>query len=1150
MRVPIWVQLALLVSAVAFVALTVVAVPTWIYVQSFVINVETDSLALAASLYATKIDSQLQLLSTISRTVSTRILIQQSLVNYYNGNATTTDPFEPTVTDLQSALATSSFTGLLQARIYSRNQTGENATGLISVTGSGVGSQTQNILLPYLTPAGSPVNLSDTEFGYPPSLYPNITYETLDFPNPYIPSETAVAASAFPGVLLSDSRGLLLGPLAINQTFSLISLTIPIRSLRSNGFILGYLTLVAAASSFLDIQTAVDGLGSTGVALIVTPNDPSNRFPPPLLPSNATYLPPTDALSNYAVRYVLQPASYHGQTDRHTDKQGNWGMPFILSRYPLVNGVYSSYNGKLNNARATLTATNEQGYSVAAGVARPQTTLVDWTVVVEKARSEAYHPISQLRKILVGCAFGTAGLVMLLIIPCAYFSVRPIRRLKIATEKSITVPGIDLAYSDDEKNAASSGGTLSSASVKGLFRSLKRQFTKPQRPLTQAEIESHRRIFKIPGRVKERSHLITDEVTELTEVYNKMTDELVRQYTSLDQQVEKRTRELEISKKAAEAANESKTLFIANISHELKTPLNGIMGICAVCMEENDILHIQHSLKTLYRSGELLLHLLEDLLSFSKHQISSEIKLENKEFRLGEIRSQIVSIFEKQARESRIDLDVVYSGHLLEDHKPHYLLVQQGSSRAARPNRIRDMYILGDQHRILQVIINLVSNSLKFTTAGGKIQVRIHWGDEATPKEGTQKLASTSSSRSHSETSRDRARPSPKPNPKSTSSSNTHTGVNTPEEREAIGNSLVHFDGDVEESPISTEETGSTYLFTFEVEDTGRGIPLNMQDKIFEPFVQVDSSFSKEFGGTGLGLSICSQLAKLMGGTITVRSTEGLGSTFSLQIPLRHIPDRAPSTHSESTRPRSRAPSAGGSTTGGGGGSCHRNSLSSVLAQEPDPTTSTNNSESHRSDIQPRLVGLSTPFFPPNPNQPPPPPPSGNGSTTVVPPTTRVETQAAIQKAKAAKAKTSGPASSSASSDLRVLVADDNATNIEVVRRMLKLEQVLDVTIAKDGREAYELVKANMERNHKFDLIFMDVQMPNLDGIQSTRLIRQMGYAAPIVALTAFSEESNRKECMESGMNEFLAKPIRRSALKSVLTKFATIYEEKPEKLE
>lgn len=156
---------------------------------------------------------------------------------------------------------------------------------------------------------------------------------------------------------------------------------------------------------------------------------------------------------------------------------------------------------------------------------------------------------------------------------------------------------------------------------------------------------------------------------------------------------------------------------------------------------------------------------------------------------------------------------------------------------------------------------------------------------------------------------------------------------------------------------------------------------------------------------------------------------------------------------------------------------------------------------------------------------------------------------AAIDRAMAAKQaqQSSSVSSGSGPGKLRVLVADDNSTNVEVVSRLLKLEDVYDVTIAKDGQEAYDLVKANMEHNLQFDVIFMDIQMPNLDGLQSTRLIRKMGYSAPIVALTAFSEESNVKECMESGMDEFLSKPIRRPALKQVLKKFATIYEEQGE---
>lgn len=171
-------------------------------------------------------------------------------------------------------------------------------------------------------------------------------------------------------------------------------------------------------------------------------------------------------------------------------------------------------------------------------------------------------------------------------------------------------------------------------------------------------------------------------------------------------------------------------------------------------------------------------------------------------------------------------------------------------------------------------------------------------------------------------------------------------------------------------------------------------------------------------------------------------------------------------------------------------------------------------------DKQPRLVGLSQPFF------------AAVKSQT---PKSDDEKMAMINQAMEKKR---------GNGKLRVLVADDNNTNIEVVSRMLKLEDVYDVTIAKDGQEAYELVKSNFERNERFDVIFMDIQMPNLDGLQSTRLIRKMGYNAPIVALTAFSDASNVKDCMDSGMNEFLAKPIRRPALKQVLQKFATIPEE------
>jgi len=170
-------------------------------------------------------------------------------------------------------------------------------------------------------------------------------------------------------------------------------------------------------------------------------------------------------------------------------------------------------------------------------------------------------------------------------------------------------------------------------------------------------------------------------------------------------------------------------------------------------------------------------------------------------------------------------------------------------------------------------------------------------------------------------------------------------------------------------------------------------------------------------------------------------------------------------------------------------------------------------------DTQPRLVGLSQPFFAAPPS-----------STTAKDSTEQLAALDTVPQEPGAK--------------LRVLVAEDNLVNQEVVLRMLKLEDIYDVVVAKDGQEAYDLVKASMAEGKFFNLIFMDIQMPNLDGLQSTRLIRQMGYSAPIVALTAFAEESNVRECYDSGMDEFLSKPIRRPALKQVLKKFSTIIEE------
>ncbi|CAM1500646.1 Fc.00g098080.m01.CDS01 [Cosmosporella sp. VM-42] len=1115
MRIAIREQLAALVLLAVLVALAVVSIPTWIYVNKFVIDVESEGLTLTASLKASRITAELNLVQTSCLTIASRLLIQSALANFY---ATGVGNWSTAEQDIASALAVNSSTGLLQARLYSRNETGGTPRGLFNITAPKV----PEITLPYATESGDPVQLGDEAYGYPPSLYPNITYVELGYLNRIRNNTSAIAAEAFPGVRIYQNGGLLLGPLVLNESTALLSVTIPVRA-NNDTFILGYMTVVALASSLTAVRESREGLGKTGAVLLVGPAYPSNRFNATLPPSNGTYTPDRDQFGNVLVQFVLPPGTPEDHKDRHSKYQyssqdDNKAWP--VRNFPAALNSLTDHFDTVNNASSMINTHNEQGAHVAVGFARTQTPLVNWTIIVEKAKSEAYEPINTLRNILLGTVFGTVGFIALLIVPCAHLSVLPIRKLKAATEKSVSPPGYEESFidSDDDDVDLPSSGTVSSKSKKGFLYNLSRMIHGKKRKPSSAR-DMTRRMFKIPGKVDDRKHFVTDELTELTRTFNDMSDELVKQYLGLETKVAERTRELEESKKAAEAANESKTLFIANISHELKTPLNGILGMCAVCMEENDLTRIKQSLKTLYKSGDLLLHLLEDLLSFSKNQIGQQLSLELKEFRLADIRSQILTIFDKQVREGKINFSVQFIGSdSIEISTSPDRSGIETKLPALGPHgtgRMKDMCLWGDQHRILQVIINLVSNSLKFTPPNGKVEVRIKCLGEVEPSshEDESRTSSLSkNSRNNSRTGRARTRGA---------SSSTHSATSSNANRnsgsrfKATGTALSINPMDPKATPhIRVRERSPTppppgaraYLFEFEVEDSGPGIPEHMQQKVFEPFVQGDLGLSKKFGGTGLGLSICHQLAGLMGGSIELRSIVGTGTTFTMQIPLKYVKDRASSTASSSVKSRPTSVDATDAE------SMQRNSGT------PKP-----NSDTKAASVlnpQPRLVGLSQPFFAADP--------------APAPRSTELK-MAEIDRAMAKK---------NGTGKLRVLVADDNSTNIEVVSRMLKLEDVYDVTIAKDGQEAYDLVKEAMKNNQSFDLIFMDVQMPNLDGLQSTRLIREMGYTSPIVALTAFSEESNVKECIDSGMDEFLAKPIRRPALKQVLKKFATIPEE------
>lgn len=567
--------------------------------------------------------------------------------------------------------------------IFSRNATG-NSTGLLRVT-----ANTSAIVLPYSSSNGSPVLLGDDddEMGYPPALYPNITYNSTSMPDPLDPSVSFTRATAFSDFPMNQSSVLLLGPTQVNASFALISVTLPLVDNSNPDVVLGFMTVVAAASSLIDATTSREGLANSGVVLVVGPSRRENQFMYSQRPADGAYVPAPGVLDAAKVKFLFPPDNSQSRHNVYTSNLTQYGTSnFSMGSYPAVVAGFGRRNSQVNHAGSLLTTKNENNVSVSVGFARPNTSLADWLLIIEQSHAEAWAPVTTLRRILYACVFGTMGFVILVVLPMAHFSVRPIRRLRDATEKSITPVGYtpsggslrSEALYDDVSDGEADLENLpgSNWSKRGVFVRLRHLTTVGRRKSKVERSEDERRRgFKIPSKVPDRKHWITDELTELTSEYlpirsmmennlsnlatfNSMSDELILQYQGLEEKVAERTHELEISKKAAEAANESKTLFIANISHELKTPLNGILGMCAVCMGEDDLPRIKRSLQVVYKSGDLLLHLLNDLLTFSKNQIGQQLSLEEKEFRLADIKTQILTIFMKQVQEKNINFGV------------------------------------------------------------------------------------------------------------------------------------------------------------------------------------------------------------------------------------------------------------------------------------------------------------------------------------------------------------------------------------------------------------------------------------------------------------------------------------------------------------
>jgi osomolarity two-component system sensor histidine kinase SLN1 len=529
-----------------------------------------------------------------------RLSPQSALDRFYAGNYSS-ENWGRTMEDYDAVFSGDAATRVaIQAQIYQANSTSYSIFNRTAYT-------VADVVLPYHTPDGRNATMGDPVHGFIPELYPKFGIETIR-----VNASFNSYKGHYNGRLIDNTSYLLSGPYRVNSTLSLISITLPIINNTSNIETLGWLTTVLDASLITRVVNALEGLDNTGLTMLFGPSNVTNNFPPGYLYNQ----PNVPASSNAQVNFLVPPTIRDGNK-RHGQYNTALKPPaFDWTRYPAIRKGFTEPTGTSNNAGSVINTRNEDGDSVAVGYALVNSPMVTWMLLVEQGHDEVWGPIYHLRKVILACVFGTMGAMLFLAFPVAHFSSRPIRRLRDATRKTVSPQSFDDDSFSSQNGGANDDSEEALARKEGFFGSVVHYRRNQKLSRAEKKEAARRRQFKIPSKVKDRKHFIHDELTDLTKTFNEMTDELMMQYEKLEERVAQRTAELEQSKKAAEAANESKTLFIANISHELKTPLNGIMGMCAVCMGEEDPAKIRRSLGIIYKSGDLLLNLLTDLLTF------------------------------------------------------------------------------------------------------------------------------------------------------------------------------------------------------------------------------------------------------------------------------------------------------------------------------------------------------------------------------------------------------------------------------------------------------------------------------------------------------------------------------------------------------